>query len=165
MEREGRERELDMELNRAMDSIAYASWPRSFAETARDYRQLEADFLPRLQGADEFFLPEAKRRITFAILMDAHQLEQPFDVCRGVWNDLSPVEFRDILQKCAMAWFYADCCLFNKKPDAGLAVIEPLIAELRKLPLEDTDEDTLESYQAGLARLERLRDQLEALRT
>jgi hypothetical protein len=163
MDREGRDQELDMELNRAMDSIAYASWPRSFAEMARDYRQLEADFLPRLQGADEFFLPEAKRRITFAILMDAHKHKQPFDVCRDVWNELAPLEFRDIFQQCAMAWFYGACCQFNKEPDAGLAVIEPLIAGLRKHPHEGTDTETLERYQEALARLEKLRDELKAL--
>ncbi len=33
-------------------------------------------------------------------------------------------------KSCAIAWFYADCCVFNKQPDAGLAVIESLITEL-----------------------------------
>jgi hypothetical protein len=164
MERDGRDRELDIELNRAMDSIRYASWPRIFSETARDYRQLETDFVARLQGTDEFFVVETKRRIRSAILMDAHKHKQPFDVCGDVWNELEPMEFNGILQKCAMAWFYSDCCSFNKAPDAGLAVVEPLIAELQKVPNEDTDADELESYQAGLARLERLRDKLKTIR-
>lgn len=157
-EREGRDQEIDIELNEAMDSITNASWSRSFTETTRDYRQLEADFLPRLQGADAFFAPEAKRRITFAILLNAHKHKQPFEVCRDLWNELARGDFRDIFQKCAMAWFYADCCLFNHQPDAGLAVIEPLIAELRNHPPEEMDEDALESYQQALGRLERLRD-------
>ena len=163
MKREGRTRELDSELGEAIDAISNASWRRSFAETNRDYRQLEADFVTRLQGSDVFFIPETKRRIRSAILMDAHKHKQPFDVCRDAWNDLGPLEFRNILQKSAMAWFYADCCAFNKEPHAGLAVVEPLIAELRKLSHEDTDADELESYQAGLARLERLRDKLQAI--
>ncbi len=163
MKREGRTGELDSELGEAMDAISNASWRRSFAETTCDYRQLEADFVTRLQGSDVFFIPETKRRIRSAILMDAHKHKQPFDVCRDAWNDLGPLEFRNILQKCAMAWFYADCCAFNKDPGAGLAVVEPLIAELRKLSHEDMDADELDSYQAGLARLERLRDKLQAI--
>jgi hypothetical protein len=147
-----------------MDSIANASWSRSFAETTSDYRQVEADFLARLQTDDAFFVPETKRRISSAILMDAHKHKQPFDVCRELWNELLRSDFKDLLQKCALAWFYADCCLFNKQPDAGLAAIEPLIAELQKHPYEGTDSDALENYQDGLARLERLRDKLEAQR-
>jgi hypothetical protein len=163
MKRDGRNRELDIALDRAMDSIANASWSRSWAETAHDYRQLEADFVARLQDSDEFFVSEARRRIRCAILMGADKHHEPFEVCRDLWNELLSFDFTNILQKCAIAWFYADSCVFNHQPEAGLAVVEPLLAELQRQVDTGTDEETLQEYQDALARLEKLRDELKAL--
>jgi hypothetical protein len=95
--------------------------------------------------------------------MGADKHHEPFEVCRDLWNELMSFDFTNILQKCAMAWFYADSCVFNHQPEAGLAVVEPLLAELQRQVDTGTDEETLQEYQDALARLEKLRDELKAL--
>ncbi len=161
---EQHERKLSFEMVVAIHAIAKTSSNRSFADVARDIRQVEADSLARLQGDDAFFVPDAKQRISFALIKEANQHHESFEVCHDLWNELLQRGFADLKHKCTTTWFYADSCLFNKQPDVGLPLVEPLIAELQKLLREDPDaEVSEEEYPEELARLQKLCDQLKAI--
>jgi hypothetical protein len=58
-----------------------------------------------------------------------------------------------------------ECCQNNGEFDAGLAVVEPLLAELQRQVNTGTDDDMAsDSYPEEIARLEKLRDELQAQR-
>jgi hypothetical protein len=161
---EERKQDLGLELFDAMKPVRAASAERSFAEVERAYRQAETDFVARLQGDDEFFVPQVRRRIISAILEEAHKHRQPFEVCRDLWNETISRGFPHTEDRCDLTWLYADCCLFNQQSDAGLAVVEPLLAELREHLYGDADSECVpEFYERKIARLEKLRDELTAL--
>ena len=160
-----RKDKLSSELFWARKKISDLASNLSFAEIQQQYRQLETDFLARLQPDDEFFVPELKYSITWAIFVQAHEHRQSFEVCRDLWNELRPWDFGHLEHKCPMIRRYAECCIFNQQADAGLAVVEPFLAELQHQVDTGTDEDMpSEKYPEEIARLKKLRDELEALK-
>lgn len=159
-----REDELGLELYRAMKPIFAIAADRSFAEVERAYREVETNFLARLQPGDELFEPRVRERITNAIFAAAHEHRESFEVCRDLWSQLHPWDFGHLEHRCVMVRRYAECCLFNRQSDAGLAVVEPLIAELQQHIDAGTDEDMpSERYPAEVGRLQKLRDELKAI--
>jgi hypothetical protein len=153
-------KQLGWELGQAIQTTLAASFDRNFADVVHDYRQIEADFVHR-PGGNEFHVLETKRRIAEAILLATHSHRQPFDVCRNAWNDLLHLGFTNLRTKCTESWFYADCCLFNEQFDAGLAVLEPLMIEVRQ-QIDDPAGSWRQYYQDELVRLEKLHTQLQA---
>ncbi|HVK69445.1 MAG TPA: hypothetical protein VM694_33540 [Polyangium sp.] len=97
-----------------------------------DYRRIEADFAPRAGDASRRFMRTVKRRIAEDLLWAASRLEQPFEVCRDAWNELVRLGFTDLWEQCQTAQTYVASCLRTHKPEEGLAVLEPLIAELER---------------------------------
>lgn len=160
-----RRHELRGNLYRAMKEVSEEASTASFTEIERAYRQVDADFSAQLQPDDDFFVPELKHRIACAIFVAAHEHRQPFEVCRDLWNALQPWDFGHLEHKCPMIRRYAECCIFNQQPDAGLAVVEPLLAALQHQVDTGTDEDMPSGkYPEEIARLKKLRDELDALR-
>ncbi|MDI3283170.1 hypothetical protein [Polyangium sp. 15x6] len=137
---------------------------RSFAEAVDDFRRLEAEFVVR--GCDdEFDVLETRRRIAETILTLAQAKHPPFEVCREVWKDMVRLGFSNRERQYTMTWFYADCCRYDENPEEGLAVLEPLVAELER-GLEEaraTQSDT-DYFEYHLEDLLKLRDELLAQR-
>lgn len=153
-------RQLGLELGQAIQSIMAGSFDRKFDEVVGDYRRIEEDFVNRPDGND-FHVLETRRRIAEAILLATHTHQQPFDTCRNAWNDLLCVGFTNFRTRCTESWFYADCCLFNEEFDAGIAVLEPLLIDVRK-QIDNPTGPWHRYYQDELVRLEKLYDELKA---
>lgn len=105
---------------------------QSFDDVVRQYREIEAEFVG-LAGDDEKLVLERKQSITTHLLMDAENSEQPHAVCREIWEELLQRGFMSVDLRHSLSATYARCCQFNGEFDAGLAVLEPLIAELETL--------------------------------
>jgi hypothetical protein len=134
----------------------------SFEDAVREYRQIEAEFVERA-GDDESQVVETKRRITESILRSAYENEQPHEVCREIWEELVQRGFSNEERRHNLSDTYVQCCQFNGEFDAGLAVLEPLIAELEQR-LEDTTltPEMHHSCDMTLNTHRRMRDKLKA---
>ncbi|MDC3961287.1 hypothetical protein KEG38_46125 [Polyangium jinanense] len=169
------------EARRAVFNTYARSWDRSFADVAADYRRVEADIVARAGEAEAFqpFVLEVRQVVAENILTAACGLEQPFEACRDAWNELVHLGFRDFGEQCRMTDMYAKSCGLNRKPEEGLAVVEPLLAELeQRLDAElerrreahaksepPTHEEPSPSfYRDWIKSLGELRDKLEAQR-
>ncbi|MDC0742100.1 hypothetical protein [Polyangium mundeleinium] len=155
---------------------------RSFADVAADYKRVEAEFTARA-GEDEAtqdLVLSVKERIADDLLRAATMLEQPFEVCREAWNEVVRLGFPELWEQCWMARRYVEACLRNHKPEEGLAVLEPLVAELergldaelkRRSEAQAKGEVPMQAgltptyYQSMLRSLRELRDKLEAQRS
>lgn len=104
----------------------------SFEEVVRQYRMLEAEFVA-LAGDDEALVVQRRQSITNHLLMDAQNAEQPHHVCHAIWDELMLRGFMSTDLRHSLSNCYARCCQLNGEFKAGLAVIEPLIAELEEL--------------------------------
>ena len=104
---------------------------RSFAEAVDDHRRLEAEFVARAPD-NEYHVIETRRRVAEIILVLASKKHPPFEVCREAWNEIGRLGFTDISARCTASRFYADCCIYDERPEEGLAVLEPLLTELER---------------------------------
>lgn len=157
--------ELSRALAQAMDDTWLRTHEWDFPEIVREYRQVEAEFVQRTGDDKPLFILETRRRVAEALLSHAHSKEEPHEVCREVWNDLVNLGFTDSERQRMMSWFYADCCLWNKQYDAGLAVIEPVIADYEQwLQNATLRPKSREYHEKDLANDKFLRDGLIALR-
>lgn len=104
---------------------------RTFAEAIDDHRRLEAEFVARAPD-NECHVLETRRGIAETILSLAYEKHPPFEACREAWNEVVRLGFKDLGARCDASRFYADCCAYDEKPKEGLAVLEPLIAELER---------------------------------
>jgi hypothetical protein len=135
---------------------------RTFAEAVDDYRRLEADFVTRM-GDSAFGVLEIKRRIAEDILRLSHIKHSRFEVCQDAWNEVVRLGFTNIHVRCTMTWYYADCCAYDEKPEEGLVVLEPVLAELeRGLEEAKAAQEFTGFYEEELARLGDLRGELLA---
>ncbi len=125
----------EIEFNDRINAIFLRKQQMSFEEVVRRYRQIEAEFVER-DGDNEYRVVETKRRVTEWLLNEAKRTEQPHEVCREIFDELVHRGFSDIPLRHTMSGIYARCCQWNGEFDAGVAVIEPLIAEIEKC-LED----------------------------
>ncbi len=150
---------------KANDAIAVKELEIGFIEAANAYRQVVTKFIDQAP-TDEHFVREIKRRTAENILSAAHRADQPFEVCQEIWNELVGLGFTNNARKEIMSWIYADSCLDNARFDEGLAVLEPVIAEVeQKLRGMTIDPEIRVLRDRDLARLTLLRDGLIAFRT
>ncbi|MDI3284948.1 hypothetical protein [Polyangium sp. 15x6] len=145
------------------------SFDRSFADVAADYRRIEAEFVARAGEGEAFedCVGAIKARTAEAILMAACSLRAPFQACRDAWDEFVRVGQDE-------SWMYPEmfvkACLRNNEPEAGLAVVEPWIAEIEaqlqacKEPLRPPGETSVE-LNRQLKELHELRDKLMAMRS
>jgi len=134
----------------------------SFEDAVREYRQIEAEFVERA-GDDTARVVETERRVTNHLLIHAESTEQPHEVCREIWEELLQRGFWDITMRHTMSSTYVRCCQENGEFNAGIAVLEPRIAELKQL----LDDPTLTPDDRALCELfismhETTRDELKA---
>ncbi|TKD08340.1 hypothetical protein [Polyangium fumosum] len=107
------------------------SLDRSFADVEADYRRVEAEFVARAGEGEAFeaCVLDIGAKTAAAILMAACSLHAPFQACRDAWD-----EFVRVGQD--KSWMYPEmyvqACLRSNEPEAGLAVVEPWIAEIEQ---------------------------------
>ena len=146
-----------------------ASWPirknvseRSFAEIVREYQNAEAGFLAQLPAGDDSFVLDVHCHFATVILEDAYTRHEAFEVCQTAWNELVRWGLGDLEHRCSVTRLYVNCCLLHCQPDAGLAVVEPLIKKLQTDIEEGTDtEMPRRRYPRNIVRLEKLRNELD----
>ncbi|MDC0741098.1 hypothetical protein [Polyangium mundeleinium] len=117
----------EIAFNQRINAV-FLSEELTFEEAVREYRGIEEEFVERA-GDNESHVVETRRRITEWLLSEALRDEQPHEVCREIWHELVQRGFSDRDRRYWMSGIYARCCQMNGEFDAGLAVIEPLIAE------------------------------------
>ncbi len=107
---------------------------RNFSDVAVDYRRIEAEFTARVgEGeASQDLVLGMRENIAGDLLRAATMLAEPFEVCRGAWNEVVRLGFRNLWDECWKARPYAQACLRTHRPDEGLAVLEPLIVALER---------------------------------
>lgn len=154
------------DVSEAFGKATDAAWLRTrgwdFNALVDEYKHIEADFVARAVGS-EVHVREIQRRITEIILQAALGQQQPFAICQQWWGHLGFLGFSDIERKCTMSWFYADGCLSYGQFDTGLAVLEPLIAELEASIADPTcTESAQRFYRQELETLCKIRDDLKA---
>lgn len=158
--------ELMCRLSKVIFRVRRSSSARSFSENVDAYRRAEADFIALLQPSESFYQVEVRRQILYGILEESLKHREPFEVGRGVWNEIAQCGFAKFTQKCAVTRLYAGYCLVNRQRHAGLAVVEPLLTELRAHIAEGTNtEMPSRRYPREIGKLEKLRDELRALPT
>lgn len=156
--------ELMIRLSKVISQVRRSSSERSFSENVDAYRQAEADFIAQFQPTESFYQVEVRRQILYGILEESYKRRQPFEVGCNVWDEVVQCGFAKLTDRCAITRLYAGYCLFNQQRNAGIAVIEPLLAELRTHIDEGTNtEMPVQRYPREIARLEKLRDELRAL--
>jgi len=140
---------------------------RSFIDIAAGYRCIEAEFVARAGEGEAFerCVRRMRARTAEEILWAACELDVPFQACREAWDEFVRVG-RD------KSWMYPSMyvktCLANNEPEAGLAVIEPWIAEIEsklekcKKPLRPPGETSVD-LKDKLKELHELRDKLLAM--
>jgi hypothetical protein len=139
---------------------------RSFASVLSDYRRIEAEFTAAAGEGEAFeeCVLAIRARTAEAILMAASMLRAPFPACRDAW-----AEFVRVGQDKSWMYptIYVEICLANNEPEAGLAVVEPWIAEIEqkleepKKPLQSVGE-TRVTLKGQLKELHEFRDALLA---
>lgn len=135
-----------------------------FTSALADYRAIEAEFVVRV-GDNEENAQQVRRIMAEMLLEKAWQTEEPFETCQRLWNDLQRLGFYRIERQCFMTWYFADCCRAHGQMNMGLAVLNPLIAELERLRAEPSvTKLAAECYDDRLVSLRKLRARLEAQR-
>lgn len=122
----------EIEFTDRVDAVYLREGELGFDEAVRAYRQIETEFVDRA-GTNEWDVLETKRRITEWLLNFACRSGQPQEVCRELWEEMLERGFSGIDKRHTMGGIYARCCQMNGEFDAGIAVLEPLIAELEQL--------------------------------
>jgi len=157
-------RELEPEeiaFNERVNAV-FLSDELSFEGAVREYRQIEAEFVERA-GDNEYHFVETRRRITEWLLREALRDEQPHEVCREIWHELLQRGFSGIELRHSMSGLYARCCQRNGEFEAGLAVIEPLIAECEQGLADLTlPPNPREFYEEELRIHSKIRDEFKA---
>ncbi len=159
------------EFKRARLAIykSYAgSLDRSFADVEAEYRRVEAEFVARAGEAEalEECVPDIRAWTAEAIFMAAHALRAPFQACRDAWEEFVRIGQDESWMYPTM---YVETCLASNEPEAGLAVVEPWIAEIEgklqacKEPLRPPGETSVE-LERKLKELHKRRDELMAKR-
>ncbi|MRG95887.1 hypothetical protein [Polyangium spumosum] len=156
---------------RAVYNTFAKSKDRSFADVAADYRRVEAEFTARAGEGKVFEVCLFAMRAATAesIFMAADTLGAPFAAWREGWDALVRSGFISDGEGWVHRGMYVQTCLVNNEPEAGLAVVEPWIAEIeRKLqapkkPLQPPGPTRVE-LKRQLEELHALRDKLMAKR-
>jgi hypothetical protein len=151
----------EIAFNKRMNAV-YLSEEMSFEEAVLEYRRIEAEFVERA-GDNEYHVVETRRRITEWILSEALRCEQSHEICRAIWEEMLQRGFSHIFLRFTMSGIYARCCQMNGEFDAGIAVLEPLIAEAEQSLAETTlTPNNRAFYEDQLACDRKIRDELKA---
>jgi hypothetical protein len=155
--------ELKAGIRSLMQQIeaVYHSEELTFEEAVREYRRIEEEFVERA-GDNEADVVETRRSISEYLLHHALEEEQPHEVCREIWHELLQRGFSRIQDRHSLSRVYARCCQMNGEFDAGLAVIEPLIAECEQEPADPALPDAHAFYEYELEKHRKIRDELKA---
>jgi cell division septum initiation protein DivIVA len=152
----------EVALRKAMSKAAQKTRASSFADQLREYKAIEADFIKRAAN-DASLVLEIRQHVTDLSLKAARDTAQPFDTCRDLWNEMRSMGLTDSGREITVSSRYAECCLQNKQFEAGIAVVEPLIAEaLRLLADPSVNRDHKRTYHYNLTDLKRLLGALKA---
>ncbi|WP_170319716.1 hypothetical protein [Polyangium spumosum] len=163
---EKRARRLFSEFVKASNAVLLRSFDRNktYVEIVDEYRAIEAEFVARM-GDDEPGALETRRHVAESIFSLARRSGPTFEVCREAWNDLVRIGFTGSLTKCMYSLMYADFCAFDEQPEEGLAVLEPLRAELEGwIERSRAAQRPTMFYEDQLETSRRLQDELEARR-
>ncbi len=79
-----------------------------------------------------------------------------------IWHELLQRGFAGIRDRHARSRIYARCCQMNGEFEAGLAVIERLIAECEQEPADPSLADPHAFYEYELEKHRKIRDELKA---
>lgn len=156
---------MDFERARGVASLEYIkNLKGDFAPVVKMFRALEAEFVVRV-GDNEENMQQVRRIITEMLLQASWDMDQPFETCLKYWRDLELVGFYCIERRCLNAGAFAVCCQHYGHTDMGLALLDPLIAELQRLRAEPiATKREVEYYEKEMASLRKLRARLEAER-
>ncbi len=134
----------------------------SFASVVADYRAIEAEYVVRV-GDNEENAQQVRRVMTEMLLEAAWDMDEPFETRQRYWNELQQLGFYRIERRCSMTWYFADSCHKYGQTELGLAVLDPLIAELERLYAEPTvTKQAIKFYDQELEPMRKLRAKLEA---
>jgi len=135
-----------------------------FASVVANAQAIETEFLVRI-GDNEENAQQVRRRVAEFLLQAARDKDQPFETCQRYWNDLLQLGFYRIERQCNETWLFAEICREHGQTDMGLAVLDPLIAEVERLRAEPSVTDfAAEYYDQELGYMRKLRAKLEAER-
>jgi hypothetical protein len=154
----------EIAFNQRINAVFLSKEELSFEEAVREYRRIEAEFVERA-GDNQYHVVETRRRITEWLLKQALRDEPPHEVCCQIWHEMLQRGFSDIERRHTMSDHYALCCQYNGEFDAGLAVVEPLIAEIEQALETEATVLTPENrafYEENLKTHRRIRDELKA---
>lgn len=127
----------EIEFTQRVHAIRMREDDLGFAGVVREYRQIETEFVAR-EANDEWAVIETKRRITEGLLDSALRTKQSQEVCQELWDEILERGFSGIDMRHMMSDVYARCCQMNGAFDTGIAVLEPLVAELEQLLQQTT---------------------------
>ncbi|MDC3953461.1 hypothetical protein [Polyangium jinanense] len=156
---------------RAVYNTFAKSKGRSFADVAADYRRVEAEFTARAGEGKAFeeCVRDMRAATAESIFMAAEMLGAPFAAWREGWDALVRSGFISDGKGWVHRGMYVEICLASNEPEAGLAVVEPWIAEIEgqlqepKKPLQPPGHTRAELGRK-LEELHELRDKLMAKR-
>jgi hypothetical protein len=152
----------EIAFNQRINAVFLSKEELSFEEAVREYRRIEAEFVERA-GDNQYHVVETRRRITEWLLNQALRDEPPHEVCREIWHEMLQRGFSDIFLRFTMSGIYARCCQMNGEFDAGIEVLEPLIAEAEQSLAEATlTPNNRAFYEDQLASHRNIRDELKA---
>lgn len=160
-----RKSDLEHELYKKMKKIRDEGADLGFPEIEKHYRQLETEFLAALLPTDEAMVLETKRGIASALLDEAQKHSQPFEVVQALWKETRDLGFGSPEGEALNTRPYIEYCLRQGQVDEALAVVEPLLASWQKQIEEDTAEDMTSDYKREIERMQKLREELVALKT
>lgn len=131
-DRQTEERRLtdeEIAFAQAMRAVALRERDLSFEEAVHEYRRVEAEFV-KFYGDVTWKIVETKRRVTEWLLVFAIRGKADFDFSRGLWREMLERGFSGIDVKFNMSGVYGRLCQREGAFHEGLAVIEPVLAEL-----------------------------------
>ncbi len=135
-----------------------------FSSVVADFRAIEAEYLVRV-GDNEENAQQVRRIMTTMLIQAAWDKEQPFETCQQYWNDLVQLGFYRIERQVLETGSFAVCCHDYGQTELGLALLDPLIVELKRLRAEPTvTMQTAHYFDHELGSLRKLRARLEAER-
>ena len=136
----------------------------TFASVVADAQAVEAEFVGRV-GDNEENIQQVRRIITEMLLQAAWDKDQPFETCLQYWHDLQALGFYRLERRCLKTGLFAVICQHYGHTDMGLALLEPLLADLERLRAEPTaTKQEVDYYDYELESLHKLRARLEAQR-
>ena len=133
-----------------------------FRAIVADYQAIEAEYLVHFRDNEEN-ARQVRRIMTAMLLQAAWDKDQPFETCQRYWNDLVQLGFYRIERQCLLTGSFAVCCHDYGQTELGLALLDQLIVELKRLRAEPTvTMQAAHYYDHEFRSLRKLRAKLEA---